>query len=113
MLKRKNIDIIVSEINEKEKKMAKAKGKHVSDKAQYAGYAQQLKRIKNRKAKLARHMKKFPNDTQAVAASKTDGTQREKSMVKGHFPAEQYVLRNAAGHIIVMSTFEPQGKRNV
>ena len=93
--------------------MSKSKGKHVSDKEQYASYSQQLKRIKNRKAKLARHLKKHPEDTQAVAAAKTDGTQRDKSSTKKAYPAAKFTLRNEAGHVIHMGTYEPEGRKNV
>lgn len=86
--------------------MAKRKGQHLSDKAQYVGYAAQLKRIKNRKAKLARHLKKHPNDAQAVSALKTEGTQRTPSITKGNFPKPtDFIL--VKGQKVHVGTIEP------
>ena len=81
--------------------------KGTSYKEQYASYSQQLKRIKNRKDKLARHLKKYPNDAQAQAATLNEGTQRDKSSTKGCYPSKQFVLRDAAGHVIQESNFTP------
>lgn len=44
------------------------KGLHKSAKAQSIAYSTQAKFIKNRRATLERHVKKFPNDAQSVAA---------------------------------------------
>ena len=84
-----------------------AKGQHKSDKEQYSAYSTLSKRINNRKAKLARHMKKHPNDAQTEAAAKTDGTQRQKSHVKGHFPEQKDILINSAGHKQLVGSFDP------
>lgn len=51
--------------------MGKSKGKHESDKQQYAGYKAGMHYAKNKKAKLERHIKKFPNDEQAALALKS------------------------------------------
>lgn len=91
--------------------MAKVKGKHLSDKAQYGEYSVGLKRIKNRKARLAKHMKAHPNDIQAEKASKTDGTQRNTPGVKGNYPEANNHLRDASGKIIAPGTFAPQGRK--
>ncbi len=90
--------------------MAKSKGKHVSDKEQYNAYSTQLRRIKNRKARLARHLKNHPNDNQAVVAAKVEGNQKQSSGVKGHFPARKDILRDGAGNLIEMSNYEPVRK---
>lgn len=50
--------------------MAKQKGAHLSDKAQYSAYKSQGRYAKNKRAKLERHLKKFPNDEQAQEALK-------------------------------------------
>ena len=83
-----------------------AKGTHKSDKEQYVAYASLLKRISNRKAKLARHMKAHPNDGQAEAAAGTDGKQKQKSGNKGHFPAKKYFVYNLAGHKQLVASFD-------
>lgn len=90
--------------------MAKVKGKHVSDKAQYAGYAAQLKRDKNRKARLARHLKNHPNDAQTASAEGTSGTYRSKSHTKGNFPkSKDFVVVN--GQKVVLGSVEPQRRK--
>lgn len=88
--------------------MAKNKGLHKSDKEQYGAYASQLKRIKNRKVKLARHLIKFPNDEQALRASKTEGTQRTKPHTKGNYPAPvDTVTIDKAGTKELVGSFDP------
>ena len=92
--------------------MAKQKGQHKSDKEQYGAYSTQFKRIKNRKAKLARHLKKFPNDEQALAASKTEGTQRSKSHTKGNYPApNDTIIVDKAGTKATVGSFDPYVKK--
>lgn len=51
--------------------MAKLKGNHASKKAQRVAYKALNKAGKNKAMKLARHLKKFPNDSVAAAAVKT------------------------------------------
>lgn len=46
------------------------KGKKISHKGQRAQYAASSRWLTNRKLKLQRHVKKFPEDTQAVKALK-------------------------------------------
>ena len=93
--------------------MAKRKGKHVSDSEQYNAYSAGLKRIKNRKARLARHLKKHPNDAQAVDATKVEGKQRDKSGTKGNYPEQKFYLFDKAGNKILIGSFEPafRGKK--
>lgn len=50
--------------------MAKRKGEHRSDKEQYAAYKTQGRYLKNKKAKLERHIKNNPDDVQAQEALK-------------------------------------------
>lgn len=53
--------------------MAKRKGEHKSDKEQYAAYKANARYAKNKKAKLERHIKRFPNDVAAQEALKQVG----------------------------------------
>ncbi len=48
----------------------KRKGEHKSDKEQYSAYKTQARYAKNKRKKLERHIKKFPNDEAAKAALK-------------------------------------------
>jgi hypothetical protein len=57
----------------------KRKCAHASKKAHYAGYKVSNRAEKNRKAGLAKHLKKHPGDKQAaVAANRTDKPHRAK-----------------------------------
>ena len=49
---------------------AKRKGQHNSDKEQYGAYKAQARYSKNKRAKLERHLKKYPEDAQAAEALK-------------------------------------------
>ena len=89
--------------------MAKQKGNHNSDKEQYAAYKAMSKRSVNRRAALARHMKKHPNDEVALTASKQDGEQRSKPNVKGNFPAKSdYVYHAGTGAKIAFGPLTPK-----
>lgn len=90
-----------------------AKGQHKSDKEQYAAYAAGLKRIKNRAARLARHLKKHPEDVQAVTAAGHDGKQKQDAAVKGHYPSKRFYLYDGAGMKTLLNTVEPtiRGKK--
>lgn len=83
---------------------------HKSDKEQYNAYATLLKRAKNRKTRLARHLKKHPEDTQALTALGTDGTQKVNPSTKGNFPDEKFYLYDGAGRKTCVSTIEPTTK---
>lgn len=47
-----------------------AKGEHLSKKNQRAAYKSQMRYVTNKKKKLERHLKKFPDDAQAQEALK-------------------------------------------
>jgi hypothetical protein len=88
------------------------KAKHASKKAQHLAYQTQSRRSKNRAAKLAKHLKKYPNDEQALNASKVEGSARRKSHSKGNFPEQKEFLLDGAGNVVSMPTFKPE-VRNV
>lgn len=50
--------------------MAKQKGQHVSSKEQYSSYKSQGRYLINKRKKLERHVKRFPDDEQAQKALK-------------------------------------------
>lgn len=50
--------------------MAKQKGQHLSDKNQYSNYKSQGRYLKNKRAKLERHIKNHPEDVNAQEALK-------------------------------------------
>ena len=58
----------------------------MSDKAQYGQYKVGDKRQKNREAKLARHAKKHPNDSQGINAKEVKPF-KVKPHTPGAFPA--------------------------
>ena len=77
-------------------------------KAQYAIYDKEDRATKNRAAKLARHLKKHPNDEVAsVAAKAKRGHTRTKSTKKGNFPDKKVWVYDGAGHKILMTNFVP------
>jgi hypothetical protein len=86
--------------------MATKKKSH-KGKGSYAVYASKNQAEKNRIAKLKRHLKKHPNDSQAEKATKHSGTRRTAPNTKGHFPAKKNIIRDKAGHVIVMPKFTP------
>lgn len=92
--------------------MASRKGQHKSDKEQYTAYASLLKRIANRKARLARHLKQHPNDAQALTASSVEGSPREKATTKGNFPAKKYFVYDGAGQKTLIGSFDPTTRDN-
>lgn len=69
--------------------MAKRKGLHKSDKEQYNAYEAKGSKEANRKAKLARHAKKHPNDKQAEKASLKVKDYKNKPNTKGNYPAKK------------------------
>lgn len=88
------------------------KAKHASKKAQHLAYQTQSRRSKNRAAKLAKHLKAYPNDEQAANAAKVEGPERRKAQKKGNFPEQKLVMRDSAGNAETMPTFKPE-VRNV
>jgi len=90
--------------------MAKSKGKHVSDKEQYAAYSAQSRRSKNRQARLARHLKAHPEDGIAIAAAKTDGSQKSNPVTKGNYPEQKYFLYDGAGMKTLVTSVTPNFK---
>lgn len=74
--------------------MAKRKGNHASDKAQYAAYQSTGRKETNRSAKLKRHMKRHPNDAQAQKAVGKPAPAKNSAKVKGNFPAPKDSLRD-------------------
>jgi len=84
-----------------------AKGQHKSDKEQYAGYAAKLTRLANRKRKLARHLKKHPQDAQAETATKKDGVHRTSAGTKGSFPLKRDFVYDGAGQKTEVPAFIP------
>jgi hypothetical protein len=90
--------------------MASRKGQHKSDKEQYNAYATLLKRSKNRKARLARHLKAHPEDTQAKTALGTDGKQKANAHVKGNYPEQKFYLYDGAGRKTEVISVEPATK---
>jgi len=70
------------------------KKKSYRGKKQYGVYESQGKYAKNKRAKLERHLKKYPNDAQAKRAlGSINAYSRKKSQIKGHYPpAKSYVF---------------------
>lgn len=86
--------------------MAKKKGAHLSDKAQYAGYKAQGRYTRNKRLALERHLKKNPTDEQAqkALANVSEATIRKtpNSYVWGKKQrryAEQLASLGYSGHI--------------
>ena len=52
------------------------------------------KTMDNRKARLERHLKKFPNDSVAKEALKHENPARTKSKVKGSYPKQKFWVRD-------------------
>ena len=64
------------------------------------------KTAQNRKARLARHLKKHPNDAQAVLAQKKDKAPRKASKTKGNFPEQKYPVRDESGKVVGYASYK-------
>lgn len=75
------------------------KKRSYAGKKQYGMYQVEGRYAKNKKAKLERHLKKFPNDAKALAALKCiKEYSRKKSHTRGHFPEANGYVYDGAGH---------------
>ncbi len=88
------------------------KTKSASQKLQSAAYKADSRAAKNRARKLARHMKKHPNDAQAERMVGKAHTYRKAPRVKGAFPAEKWVPRDGAGNALSTPTFATFANKN-
>ncbi len=69
-----------------------------SKKALHGIYANELRAEKNRKKRIAKHLKKHPNDAQTVKAATKPKAKRSASKSKGNFPPAKFILRDSAGN---------------
>ena len=79
-------------------------------KGSYAAYKNENRVIKNRAAKLARHLKKHPLDAVAAKASKTKRGHLRKIPVAANSTVSKVKLRDASGKLIPWPTFTPPEK---
>ena len=72
----------------------------------------QIKTDANRDARLARHLKKHPNDVQALSAKGKQKTPRKASKVKGNFPSKKYFYLDGASQkvMFIMSHTEKENE---
>lgn len=80
-------------------------------KGKYAAYKTENRVAKNRAAKLARHLKRNPNDTVASKAVKAKRAQVRKTPTGLHKPTKTTVKqRDASGKIVSWPLFVPTDK---
>lgn len=100
--------------------MAKRKGAHKSDNEQYAAYKASARYSANKKAKLERHIKRFPNDEkakEALASVKASPTRKPSNNKVWSGPqielARLYAKAGLNGNLALGGKFEGQHKDDV
>lgn len=85
-----------------------AKKKSLKGKGTYAVYRAEGRAEKNRKIRLARHLKRHPLDAQAERAAGKPGTQRTAPSTKQGKTEAQVRIYDRAGNLIPMPSFTPE-----
>lgn len=72
--------------------------------------AKEVTTQKRREARLAKHLKRHPNDEQSASRVGKAFAKRKKPFVKGSAPKPANAYRNEAGHKLEAPSFEPAVK---
>lgn len=86
-----------------------AKQKSRKGKGSYVTYEKENRASKNRAKKLARHLKKHPNDAQAASAVGKDKRIRKKPMNRGNYPAAKPFVTEVTGQRVYVPEFGRKG----